>query len=493
MSDQIVVVEQRNDWKAHYPAATVVLAKDYVSLQEYFKMRDLRVINLCRSYRYHSLGYYCSLLAEARRHKVVPSVRTITDLQSKSIYGLSIDDLHGIVEKRIGDRKNQPAGPTFSIYVHFGHCDDEDFRDLSRQLFDLFACPILKVEFKLNGKWQISTIRATPLNGVPEEQEASFIQGFNEHSSKRWRTPRAKRVSRYDLAILHDPDEKLPPSDPRAIQKFIRAGKKLDVEVDLITKKEFSRLGEYDALFIRETTQMEHHTYRFARKAENQGMVVIDDPDSIMKCTNKIYLAELLSANKVPIPRTEILRKDEAADIGILESKIPYPIVLKIPDSSFSRGVHKVDTVDELRNIANKLFSDSDVILAQEYMYTDFDWRIGILNRHSLFACQYFMSRRHWQIMKYDDSGEYTEGASKTWRVEDVPGAVVKTALAAANLIGDGFYGVDVKESDAGPVVIEVNDNPSIDSGVEDKVLGDELYRAVIEEFTRRLDIIISI
>jgi glutathione synthase/RimK-type ligase-like ATP-grasp enzyme len=493
MQAQIVVVENRNDWKSHYPDATVVSAKDYVSRQEYFKLRDLRIMNLCRSYRYHSLGYYCSLLAEARRHRVIPSVRTITDLQSKSIYGLSIDDLHGIVEKRIGDRKDKPSGQSFSIYIHFGLCEDEDFKDLSRQLFDLFACPVLKVDFKLNGKWQIATIRAASLQSIPEGQEAVFIDGFKAHSRKRWRRPRAKPVSRYDMAILHDPDEKLPPSDPRAIQKFVKAGKRLGVEIDLITRKDFSRIAEYDALFIRETTRMEHHTYRFARKAENEGIVVIDDPESIMKCTNKIYLAELLSANKIPIPETSILKKDESGDIKLLESRIPYPIVLKIPDSSFSRGVHKADGENALRSIADSLFTESDVILAQEYIYTDFDWRIGILNRRPVYACQYFMSRRHWQIMKYEESGEYTEGASKTWRVEDVPRSVVETALAAANLIGDGFYGVDVKESERGPVVIEINDNPSIDSGVEDKILGDDLYRIVIEEFIRRLEIMTSV
>ncbi len=492
MSAQIVVVETRNDWKPHFPDAIVVLAKDYVSSQEYFKLKDVRVINLCRSYRYHSLGYYCSLLAEARCHRVIPSVRTITDLQSKSIYGLSIDDLHEAAEKSAAAGKDKPPGSTISLYVHFGQCEDKDFQDLSRQLFDLFPCPVLKVDFKLNGKWQISTIRAATLQSIPEDQEAFFVGAFNSHSTRRWRTPKIKPVSRYDLAMLHDPDEKLPPSDARALQKFIKAGSKLGVDVDLITRKDFSRLAEYDALFIRETTRMEHHTYRFARKAENEGMVVIDDPDSIMKCTNKIYLAELLSANKIPIPGTEILKKDEAGDIVSLESRIPYPIVLKIPDSSFSRGVHKASNPDELKTVVAQLFSDSDVILAQEYMYTEFDWRIGILNRRPVFACQYFMSRRHWQIMKYKDSGEYTEGASKTWRVEDVPEAVVKTALDAANLIGDGFYGVDVKDSERGPVVIEINDNPSIDSGVEDKVLGDDLYRIVIEEFIRRLDIMTS-
>jgi glutathione synthase/RimK-type ligase-like ATP-grasp enzyme len=489
MSAQLVIVEQRNDWKTQFPDAIVVLAKDYVSQQEYFKLKGVRVINLCRSYRYLSLGYYCSLLAEARSHKVIPSVRTITELQSKSIYGLSIEDLHAIIQRSIRGKTDNPPGSTFSIYVYFGECEDKDFQDLSRQLFDLFCCPVLRVDVKLNGKWQISAIRPGQIHNIPEGQEGLFIEAFNSYSAKRWRTPKTKTFTRYDLAILHDPQEKIPPSDARALQKFVRVGRKLDIEVELITKKDFSRLAEYDALFIRETTAVEHHTYRFARRAENEGMVVIDDPDSIMKCTNKIYLAELLAANKIPIPGTEIIKKDEINDVSSLESRIRYPIVLKIPDSSFSRGVHRVSTPEELRTIAAQLLSDSDVILAQEYLYTDFDWRIGILNRQPLFACQYFMSRRHWQIMKHGPSGQYTEGDTKTWRIEDAPEAVVKIALEAANLIGDGFYGVDLKQSDKGVVVMEINDNPSIDSGVEDECLGDDLYRMVIQEFIRRLDL----
>jgi glutathione synthase/RimK-type ligase-like ATP-grasp enzyme len=72
--------------------------------------------------------------------------------------------------------------------------------------------------------------------------------------------------------------------------------------------------------------------------------------------------------------------------------------------------------------------------------------------------------------------------------VENAPREVVKTALRAANLIGDGFYGVDLKQAPNGDVVvIEVNDNPSIDAGVEDEVLGEQLYDSVMQEFLRRL------
>jgi glutathione synthase/RimK-type ligase-like ATP-grasp enzyme len=490
---QIVVVEQKNDWKPHFPDAIVVLAKDYVSQQEYLKLKDVRVINLCRNYRYLTLGHFCSLLAEARNHRVLPSVRTITDLQSKSLYGLSIGDLHDVIQHGVKTGKDLPPGSSVSIDIYFGQCEDDGFQDFARQVFDIFRCPILRVDFKLNGKWQVSSLRAGSLSSIPPEKELLFAQAFTAHSTKRWRTPRAKSVSRYDLAVLHDPEEKLPPSDARALQKLVNAGKKLGVEVDLITKRDFSRLGEYDALFIRETTDVEHHTYRFSRRAENEGIVVIDDPESILKCTNKIYLGELLVANKIPIPKTEILKADDARDIISLESRIPYPIVLKIPDSSFSRGVHRATTPEELREIASRLFSDSDLILAQEFLYTEFDWRIGVLNRRALFACQYFMSRRHWQVLKHDPSGDYSEGGYKAWGIEDVPKPVVEVAVAAADLIGDGFYGVDLKQSDKGVVVMEVNDNPNIESGVEDKILGEDLYLEIIREFIRRIELMTSI
>jgi len=36
-------------------------------------------------------------------------------------------------------------------------------------------------------------------------------------------------------------------------------------------------------------------------------------------------------------------------------------------------------------------------------------------------------------------------------------------------------------------VIIEVNDNPNIDSAYEDQALGDELYARIIGEFARRI------
>ncbi|MBN0252814.1 RimK family alpha-L-glutamate ligase, partial [Pseudomonas aeruginosa] len=94
------------------------------------------------------------------------------------------------------------------------------------------------------------------------------------------RMPRSRRVARYDMAILHDPDEALPPSNPQALANLVRVGASLGIDVELIGRKDYARLAEFDALLIRETTRVDHHTYRFAEKAEREGLVVMDDPAS---------------------------------------------------------------------------------------------------------------------------------------------------------------------------------------------------------------------
>ena len=98
------------------------------------------------------------------------------------------------------------------------------------------------------------------------------------------------------------------------------------------------------------------------------------------------------------------------------------------------------------------------------------------------------MSKDHWQILKHEEGGRFKEGAWRTLAVADAPKDVINIALKAANLIGDGLYGVDLKQNDKGIYVIEINDNPNIDSGVEDGVLKDELYLAILREFQARLN-----
>lgn len=170
-----------------------------------------------------------------------------------------------------------------------------------------------------------------------------------------------------------------------------------------------------------------------------------------------------------------------------LEQSFDYPMVIKLPESSFSLGVFKVDTRDQLRQRLQELLTDTALVLVQEFCFTEFDWRIGVLNGKPIYACRYHMARKHWQI--------YNHGAarSKSGRFDsmptfEVPTRVLSAAVKACAVVGNGLYGVDLKQRGESVFVIEVNDNPSIDHGVENRYLGDELYMIVMSEFTSRLE-----
>ena len=169
------------------------------------------------------------------------------------------------------------------------------------------------------------------------------------------------------------------------------------------------------------------------------------------------------------------------------EKRLGWPMVVKIPDGSFSRGVHKVENFEALEKLTDKLFEDTDLLLAQKFMPTDFDWRVGVLDGEPLFVCQYQMAKGHWQIIKHGPNGA-EEGRFKTLALAEAPPRVIEVALRAARAIGSGFYGVDVKEAGETIAVIEVNDNPNLDHGVEDQVGKDEVWSRILQWFIKRID-----
>lgn len=134
------------------------------------------------------------------------------------------------------------------------------------------------------------------------------------------------------------------------------------------------------------------------------------------------------------------------------------------------------------------MLEHSDLIIAQEFMPTDFDWRIGVLDNKLLYACKYYMARNHWQIYnRENNSVDY--GISETLAIEQLPAKLKNISLKSAALIGSGLYGIDIKEKDGKYFVIEINDNPSIDYGIEDGILKDHLYSTIMHVFLQRLEI----
>jgi glutathione synthase/RimK-type ligase-like ATP-grasp enzyme len=474
---KLIVVEKPELWKFSLNDVDVISADKYIS-EINFQAKNLKVINLCKSYQYQSEGYYVSLLAEARGHKVLPGISTIQDLRFPSILRDDSLEFDELIQTTF---KNEPYDRVeFNIY--FGNAKSEILNRLALQLFQMVQAPSLRAVFSKKNKWVLQNIRPISLGEVPEADRPLLIQSLEKYlQRKREFRPDKKK---YDLAILINPNDPNPPSDDRALKRFYKAAIEAGFNTEFITKDEFDQIIQYDALFIRETTNVNHHTFRFSKKATSLGLVVIDDPDSILKCTNKVYLNELLNANKILTPKSIVLTEENCDTI---KDKMSFPFILKQPDGAFSKGVFKINSLEEFRNTRQRMFEKSDLLIAQEFLPTPFDWRVGIIDGQVLYVCKYFMASEHWQIVNWNKQDKTREGEVQSIPADQAPSGLLKTALRATSLIGKGLYGVDMKEVDGKFYVIEVNDNPNIDAGIEDKVLKERLYEIIMEVFLNRI------
>ncbi|MBL1147101.1 MAG: RimK family protein [Pseudomonadota bacterium] len=484
----IIVSDKPLDFLPTDPSVLTMSATDFIANKVEIDLRKhplLKVINLCSNFDYLSKGYYCSLLAEARGMRCVPPVANIVTLNWKRNYQSELPELNALLEKHFKEEPDEPLARTYTAY--FGRCKIDQLEPLARRLFDMFRFPLMQVEIKADqkGKWVINDIAPLSLAELPVMKQDYFISSLQKFTGSAWRSPQKKK-EKYWIAILHDPEEHHAPSNKAALQKFIKAGKELNVSVELITKNDFSSLLEYDGLLIRETTAINHHTYRFALKAESEDIPSIDDTHSIIRCCNKVFQYEILHAHRIPLPKTWILdRKSAKTSAG----SFSFPLVVKIPDGAFSVGVIKVEKEEKFQAAVSDLLKKSEIILVQEFVQSEFDWRVGVLDGQPLFACKYFMADGHWQIYNHDSKTKKgQEGDHVTMAVEDVPAAVMDVAIKAAKLIGDGLYGVDLKQFGDDIVVMEVNDNPNLDAGIEDQHLGDRLYRIVLESLIARIE-----
>lgn len=479
----VIVTEKQNGWFDKIDDVEIVDPREYLTVPAWSQRRGVKVYNLADSYRYQSLGYYVSLLAEARGHRPLPGVTTLQDLQGLAAVQLVSEELQQLVDKSLQSLQTD----RFTLSVYFGRNLAARYERLSRELYGQFAAPLLRFQFaRTQEKWRLRRAEAISLSDIPVEHHAFILESATKHFAGRSVARPKKTNWRYDLAILHDPHEAdHSPSDPKALEKMVRAANSVGLSAQLITRQDAGRLLEFDALFIRQTTAVNHYTYRMARRAEREGLVVIDDPTSIARCTNKVYLAELLERHGVAAPKTIVAHRGSIDRLG---AELGWPIVIKRPDGAFSQGVVKVKDQADLNEQMESFFSQSELVIAQEYLPTAFDWRIGILDGRPLFACKYHMARGHWQIISHDNAPKDRYGKFETMAVEAAPRKAVAVAQKAAGLIGNGLYGVDVKETEGRFVIIEVNDNPNLDAGVEDQVLRDELYRRIMETFLRRIE-----
>ena len=480
--NKYIVLDHSEKWDLSIENITVISPQEYLTNPKFSLLKKARIFNLCKNYSYQSKGYYVSLLAEARGHLPIPTVKNIVDLKDLKLVRIVSDEFDDVIQQSLKNIKSQD----FILSIYFGQNVAQKYKELSTMFYRHFQVPFLRVKFNHTTKWNIQSIKAISESEIPLEHIESVYEFANQYfAKKRYDKPKLTKTD-FDLAILVNPKDPAPPSNAKAIKKFVDLAEKMNIYTEVIEPKDLSRLSSFDALFIRQSTEVNNEAYAFSRKAQQEGIAIIDYPDAILKCCNKVYMAEALQNANINTPKTIIVHKENMHNVIDV---IGLPCVLKAPDSTFSFGVKKANNEEEYTTLVKTMLKESDLIIAQEFCFSDYDWRIGILDDKPFFACKYYMAKEHWQIYnwKAKNKGDQ-DGDADCLPIEEVPKKVLNMAVKSAKLMGKGLYGIDIKVVNNKPMVIEINDNPNIDFGVEDLYYGDAVYLEVLKALKKRVD-----
>lgn len=298
--------------------------------------------------------------------------------------------------------------------------------------------------------------------------------------------------TRFRLAVLLDVNDKEAPSSLATLRSFSEMARRRKASIILGDHEALSNF-DYDALFIRQSTGINNPAHNMSHAAAIRKIPVLNDFKSIAVCSNKLVMMTRFAQANVPTPIGRVIRMEKPAypAFEMIKEQLKefgYPVVLKDPATSFSRGVFKADNDTELWYTLNKINEtcEDGLIQAQEFIPTRFDWHIGVLGGKVLFCCQYTVAKGYWQEIKHSDDGTYEQGGCITLPPELWPDDICALAIKAAACAGTGLYGVDIKESKKGFVVVGVTDSPRIEIEQEDKF--GNVWERIIEHFRRLVE-----
>ena len=402
------------------------------------------MFNLCRTYSYQTVGYYVSLLAAARGHRPLPSVSTIQDMRTAPILRIVSDDLLEEIEKDLAAARRPTTSRSRSTS---GATSPAATTALSQALFNHFPAPFLRAEFeRADGEWRLESIRPVGSSEIPESHR-EFIQERAKRYFARPERPR-KTDYRYDLAILVDPDGdraavgrgRAAPLQPR--RREARHAPHAHHQGRLRPHCRVRR-----AVHPRDHRRQPPHLSLLAPRA-GRG----HGGDRRSRVDHPLHQQGLPggAASRGTRSRTRGRWWSTARTSGASARSSASPACSRNPTARSRSASSKI--VNE-RALAEPLEA---VLRATRTSW----WRRSSCPPTSTGASASSTARRstpaattwrrgHWQIVKHGNQGGAASGRVETLPVEDAPPKAVQLAERCAELIGDGLYGVDIKEVEA--------------------------------------------
>lgn len=192
---------------------------------------------------------------------------------------------------------------------------------------------------------------------------------------------------------------------------------------------------------------------------EMLGIPVVNSSDAFELARNKILASQVLTAANLPVPRTLALRNPQHIDRAIELLGGP-PVVVKLHPGTQGVGVAICETVRSIRSTVEAFWSLNREVLLQEFIAeaSGTDVRMFVVDGNVVGAMRRTAPSAEFR------SNLHRGGTAEAIEIDDGMRDVAVRAADAMDLL---VAGVDVLESNQGPLIMEVNPSPGL-QGIEE-------------------------
>jgi ribosomal protein S6--L-glutamate ligase len=225
-----------------------------------------------------------------------------------------------------------------------------------------------------------------------------------------------------------------------------------------------ARIRRYRAVIPRIGSSVTRYGLAVVRELERAGTAVLNKGDSIAIARDKVRTLALLARHRIRVPVTVAMHAPQGVEAA-LEMVGGCPVIIKLQHGTQGVGTMIADSKASLLSMCEALWAMGHEIVLQEYVAEarGSDIRALVIGGRVVAA-----------MRRVAPPGEFRanlhRGATGEAMVLDATYA--RCARRAATLLGLDIAGIDILETESGPVVIEANSSPGLE-GIEQATLVD--------------------
>lgn len=214
----------------------------------------------------------------------------------------------------------------------------------------------------------------------------------------------------------------------------------------------------FDAVIPRIGASHTFYGTAVVRQFEMMGVYTVSPSEAISRSRDKLRSLQILSRSGVDMPVTGFAHATKDID-GLLDTVGGTPVVVKLLEGTQGSGVVLAETRKAAGSVIEAFRQLDANILVQEFIEEadGADVRVIVIGNKAIAA-----------MRRKSKAGEFRSNLHRggTASVIKVTPELERVAVAAAESMGLGVAGVDILQSNRGPLVLEINSSPGLE-GIE--------------------------